>query len=690
MEFSLNTDLGTIFPKSKKTVEELKQKGILTVEDLLYFVPRKYLDRSKIVSIAEAKKGDYVTCIGTIKQIEARSTEKGKKITTAIIFDGTGYLYLVWFGERYIEKLLKENMTIAVSGNIGVYLNRLQMENPDFDILETNKLDELSSTGRIFPVYPLINKLNIKKIRKMIRDIFENCIIDEILPAEIVINEGLLPRSTALFEIHFPSSIEAVKLAHERLKFEEIFILQTALADLKSKYSSPELGIAVKGDLKKVLNFINILPISLTESQKTAINQLISDISSEKPMNRLLHGEVGSGKTVVALAAAVYTASGGYQSAFMAPTEVLAVQQFEKYRSYLEKTGIKCGLLISGMKQNEKRQTLKKLANGEIDIIFGTHALIYDDVKFSKLGLVIIDEQHRFGTMQRLLLKRKGKNPDVLTISATPIPRTLALTVFGDLDVTTLKERPSGKNIEEQIETLHFEYKNREKAYEILRQRVSEGESGFVVVPLVEDSQDIEAKSLRESYEYVTRFIPKELVGTLHGRQDSEEKFLTVKKFRAGEIRVLVATTVIEVGVDVPEASIMIIENGERFGLSQLHQLRGRVGRGTKKGTVIILSDFPTEESRLRIETFVKVTDGFKLAEEDLKIRGEGEIFGLRQTGPTDLKFTRLISDAELIEKVRRLAFKYYEQYKPESVSVKILLNESHKRFKNLDYLESG
>jgi ATP-dependent DNA helicase RecG len=690
MEISLNTDLETLFPKSRTAIQELKKRGIHTAEDLLYFVPRKYLDRSRIVSIAEARKGDYVTCIGTIKQIEAKTTSKGRKLTTAVIFDGTGYLYLVWFGERYIEKVLKEEMSIAVSGNIGVYLNRLQMENPDFDILDTQQLDELSNTGRIFPVYPALNRLSIRKIRKLIRSIFEKCIIDEILPADIVIKEGLLPRTAALFEIHFPSSAEAVRSAQERLKFEEIFILQTVMAHLRAQYGSPELGIAVRGNLDMVRKFISSLPVSLTESQKNAINQLIKDISSKKPMNRLLHGEVGSGKTIVALAAAVYTASGGYQSAFMAPTEVLAVQQFEKYRDYLEKTGVRSGLLISGMRQNEKRETLEKLASGDIDVVFGTHALIYDDVKFSNLGLVIIDEQHRFGTMQRLLLKRKGKNPDILTISATPIPRTLALTVFGDLDVTTLKERPFGRKIEEQIETLHFDYKKRREAYEILRDRVLKGESGFVVVPLVEDSEDIEAKSLREAYEFVTGIIPKELVGTLHGRQDSEEKYETVKRFKSGKIRVLVATTVIEVGVDVPEASIMIIENGERFGLSQLHQLRGRVGRGKRKGTVIILSDLPTEESRVRIETFVKITDGFRLAEEDLKIRGEGEIFGLRQTGPNDLRFTKLVSDGELIEKIRNLAFSYYEEYHRSSVSIKILLEEAHKRFRNLDYIESG
>lgn len=684
MDLELDTPLENIPFIGSRTAKSLKNKGLHTLGDLINFFPRKHLDRSKISKIAAAALHETVTCVGTVRSIDVR--KKGNlKITEAAIFDGTGYLFLVWFGERSIEKAVKQGHTLSVSGKIELFKGRLQMENPEYEVIEDTNTLNLLSTGKIVPVYPSVNGTSQKRLRKIIFEALKCAHIPEILPAEVVVKEELLPRATAYHMVHFPESTELLERAMFRFRFEEIFVLQTALAHLKATYQNPRCGISLRGDTRKVECFISRTFGTLTPSQKKAIEEIISDMQKSTPMNRLLQGEVGSGKTVVALSAAVYAASSGYQSAFMAPTEILAQQQFEKYRDAIESEGFKCVILTSSVKGNARRKILESIEVGGAQIVFGTHALIYEGVKFKNLGLVIIDEQHRFGTMQRLLLRNKGKNPDLLVISATPIPRTMALTVFGDLDISTLKERPSGFELENQIETFHLPASSREKAYEHLAKEVEIGNQGFVVVPLIEESEKIEAKTIKEAARFAEKYVDGNLIGILHGRQSPEEKQKIIDDFRKGRLKVLVTTTVIEVGVDVPSATVMIIENAERFGLSQLHQLRGRVGRGKSKARVFAISDLPTEDSAKRMEIFVKTYDGFRLAEEDMRLRGEGEIFGYRQSGHSSLRLAQFSENIELLEKIRSMSFDYYRRFNHKSVSVKMILKEAAIKYPNLE-----
>ncbi len=685
MAFKLNDPVSVIPGAGKKISDSLRRRNIKTLYDLLYFLPRRYIDRSLIRKIAEAKHGEVATFYGALKSITFRKSRQGIKLTEGIIFDGTGYLYLVWFGERKLEKYLREGIHLSVSGKVEFYKGRIQIQNPEFDILEEDEDNTLRKTGQIFPLYPAIEGVSPNILRKLILFALENTIIPELIPADILISEELFPGQTALYEAHFPSSKKNLEAALYRLKFEEIFILQSALAAIKKQYKDPQKGIVHDGSDDKVKLFLKETGFKLTESQASCIKEIIEDMKKPEPMNRLLQGDVGSGKTVVALTAAVFAASSGYQTAFMAPTEVLAYQQFQKYKAVLEATGIKSCIITGSTKTKEKKKLLEGIAEGNIDIVFGTHTLIYDEIVFGRLGMVIIDEQHRFGTMQRLLLRKKGKNPDLLIISATPIPRTLALTVYGDLDVSTLKEHPGMSGIEDRIETVVLASHEYEKAYRKLSEEVKEGRKGFVIVPLVEESEKINASSIEKIKSKLTHFIPEEKIGILHGRQPAEEKIDIIRKLREGLINVLLSTTVVEVGIDIPDATVMIIEDADRFGLSQLHQLRGRVGRGGMKAFVFALSSFPTENSAKRLEIFSRTSDGFLLAEEDLKMRGEGEITGQRQSGASDLKLARYASDRELLEKVRELSFSLFEKYKPEAASIKIILEEASSRFGNLE-----
>ncbi|MCX7832386.1 MAG: ATP-dependent DNA helicase RecG [Actinobacteria bacterium] len=684
MELTLDAPIQSIPSIGKRIAKTLSQRNINTVGDLLYFFPRKYLDRSRIVKIGEIQAGQEITCLGVVRSVETRKAGK-LKITQAILYDGTGYLFLIWFGERKIEKIIDRDSKISVSGKVTYYKGRLQIENPEFEVIEDESTLNLLNTGKIVPVYPSISNVSQKFLRKLVLNALEKTYISEILPAEVVINEELLPRHNAFYEVHFPENNQLLERALYRFRFEEIFILQTALAHLKFNYQKPDAGIAHSGSKELVDKFISSLGVLLTESQRQAIDEIISDLKNSKPMNRLLQGEVGSGKTIVALSAALFVASGGFQVAFMAPTEILAQQQFDKYAPFLENIGIKCALLTSSTKGRQRQTILEGIRNGHIKIVFGTHSLIYDEVKFKRLGFVIIDEQHRFGTMQRLMLREKGKNPDLLIVSATPIPRTLALTVFGDLDITSLKERPTGYDLKTQVKTVHLNTDKRHIAYEHLRKEIENGKKGFIVVPLVEESEKLEAKSVKDALDFVLNYVDKELIRVIHGKQTSLEKIEAIEAFRNGTARVLVSTTVVEVGVDVPDATVMIIENAERFGLSQLHQLRGRVGRGKDKAVVYAISDLPTEESALRIDAFVNNFDGFKLAEEDLRLRGEGDIFGYRQSGPSGLKFAQYARDLELLEKIRGLSFNYYLRFNDNNNSVKMILKEALNRYSNME-----
>lgn len=661
----------------------LKRNGIDNVEKLLYYFPRKYIDRSRIAKIGDLKPGEVVTVIGIIRSISVRNTaRKNLKVTEAIIFDGTGYLTAVWFGRKFLEEKFEEGLKVALSGKISLFRGRIQIENPEFDILEEKEVYEAMNTGRIIPLYSSISKLNSLFFRRTLKSVLDEIEeIPEILPLDIVVANRLMPRDIALHEIHFPSGKEQLREARRRFSYEELFLLEAGVADFKKKFQLERKSRPIIASGKKIEKFLEITGFKLTPSQKKAIEEIISDMKSDRPMNRLLEGDVGSGKTLVAIISSIYAVEGGYQVAFMAPTEVLSEQQYSLFKKALENINVQTSLFTSSIKPSERSRLYEKLKSGEIDIAFGTHALLYENVEFKRLGFVVIDEQHRFGTLQRKALIEKGESPHVLVMTATPIPRTLALTVFGDLDVSIIKDTPTGKSVNERVISVHLYEKERKAAYEKLREEVIKGRQGFVVVPLVEESETLELKALKHAEEILKKYAGNDIrYAILHGRQKPEEKREVMRKFREGEVSVLISTTVIEVGIDISNATVMIVENAERFGLSQLHQLRGRIGRGQFEGFFFAITDMPTEESKKRIQALIECSDGFELAEKDLLIRGEGEILGVRQSGMSSLKIARYARDQDLIIKARKDAFSFILET-GDNVSKQILLSEAKKRY---------
>lgn len=669
-----------------KRQQFLSSRGINTIEDLIYYFPRKYLDRSRVVSIGELKIGETATVIGLVRDISTRKTSKRNLyLTTAVVFDGTGYLNCVWFGRRNLENILKPETRLALSGKAEPYRGRIQFENPEFDILEEKSIEDAINTGKIVPVYPAAGKLGTAFFRRIIRQALSRIErIPENLPLEIIEELDLMNRDIAIRQIHFPDSEQLLDAAIHRFKLEELVIFQLAIAEVRKRFSSMFPGEKITASGRLMKQYIEQTGFTPTPSQAAAIKEIIRDLNSSRPMNRLLHGEVGSGKTFVSLAAALYVVEAGYQAAFMAPTEVLAAQHYRKTRPVLGSLGVTSCLITSAVSQKEKKALLEQISSGKINIAFGTHSLIEEGVKFSNLGLVIIDEQHRFGTLQRLRLREKSSLPNMLIMSATPIPRTLALTAFGDLDVSTLLERPGG-SLAKNVRTVHLNTGERDRAYRVLKRVVEQGSRAFIVVPLIEESEALDAAHLKSVLDYARKFVHADKIAVLHGKQSIDEKKATMDSFVKGDTPVLVATTVIEVGIDVADARLMIIENAERFGLSQLHQLRGRVGRKGEPSEVYVISDLPTPESRERIRVFTSVNDGFLLAEKDLELRGEGELDGTRQSGASSFRFASLTRDYEALKKAREVAFSYHQRYSSSDISVKIAIEEARRRFGQLE-----
>lgn len=686
---SIFNDISTAPGIGANRARILKGFGIKTIEDLIYTFPKRYIDRSKVLSIGELKPGEKATVIGIVRSLTSRKLpRKNITITEATVFDGTGYVKAVWFGQRYLENRIMTGNKIALNGKVSLFRGTIQLDNPDFDVLDNIGMNEALSTGRIIPLYPNVQKISPYFLRKAIKNVLERIkTIEEILPLEVVLKNDLLPRDNAIREIHFPSSFSTLKKAKIRFAYEELFLLQVGIAEFKKRFQQEGKGRSLKAEGKLVDAFLKSIPFKLTASQKYAIDEIIQNINSTKPMNRLLEGEVGSGKTLVALAAAVYVAEAKCQTAYMAPTEVLAEQQYLKHRGSLEKIGIRAGIITSGVKGKEKKEALIKVNSGEWDIVFGTHSLIYEDVKFHDLALVIIDEQHRFGTEQRRALAKKGNTPDVLIMTATPIPRTLALTVFGDLDVTVIDEMPQGIPFSLRVKTKILKENERRHAYETLKKEIEKGRQGFIIVPLVEASDVLEVRAIQHAEELIKQFYGKDIkYSILHGRQGIDEKRKVMSEFVEGNIPILIATTVVEVGIDVPNATVMIVENAERFGLAQLHQLRGRIGRSKLTGHFFAVSDMPTEESIERLEALKTSMDGFELAEKDLMIRGEGELLGVRQSGTSSLKVARFAKNTELLKKARDDAFKFvFADLKYSKIDKEIALKESRKRFSQLE-----
>lgn len=628
-----------------KKADKLNKLGIFTLKDLLCYFPRQFEDRNNLKKIAQLEDDEKVTIKAVISSINTFSPKEGMTLTKIDVKDETGSAKLVFFNKSYIKNTFRPGDSILVFGKVKKKFNNLELTSCELEYLTNSP----KNTCRFMPVYQLTYGVTNKEIMSIIRTVLEDkeLIIQEYMPKRIIEKYRLCNIDFAVRNIHSPSNKESLKIALYRIVFEELLILQLGLFVFKSGRNKEDgIKFEISKDLK---NIISSLPFKLTKAQNRALDEIIQDMDSDKIMNRLVQGDVGSGKTVVALLALANCVLNGYQGALMAPTEILAGQHYISLTESLKDFGINVGLLIGSLTKKQKDTVLEQIKNNEIDILIGTHALIEDKVEFNNIGLVITDEQHRFGVMQRSKLSMKGANPDILVMTATPIPRTLALILYGDLDISIIDELPPGR---QPIETLAIEKNKRDRAYNnLVRREVEAGRQVYIVCPLVEESEAIEAKSAVELVEELRAEYFQDLrLGLLHGKMKSSEKDEVMGRFKNKEIDILVSTTVIEVGVNVPNATLMIIENAERFGLAQLHQLRGRVGRGSHKSYCVLIYDSKTEVCRQRMAIMEETNDGFKISEKDLEIRGPGEFFGTRQHGLPELKVANLFKHIKILK----------------------------------------
>jgi len=639
----------------------LHRIGIKTIHDLFYYLPWRYEDRRTIKRLSEIRYGHLETIIGEVISSRVITTpRKGFKIFEAVVSDGTGSLHCKWFNQPFLERYFKKGKRVILSGvvrNNSYSLHTPEMENPVFEFMDNE--NRLIHTSRIVPIYKSTEGTSPRQIRTLVYNLLNNYSyrIDEFIPDDILKRNNLLPLQEAIKEVHFPAAFSDIDSlnkgtspAHKRLSFDELFLLEIGLAMIKRKESIEE-GISFKGGDDLINRFIQSLPFQLTKAQERVIKEIRSDMERPIPMNRLIHGDVGCGKTVVALIAMLKAVGSGYQSCLMAPTEILAEQHYTNIVRMLEGWGVKVVLLTSATREKPHKDIIK----GDADIVVGTHALIQEEVRFRRLGLAIIDEQHKFGVVQRADLRRKGLNPDIIVMTATPIPRTLALTLYGDLDISIIDELPPGRK---PVKTKVFFSSQKERLYPLIDNELSKGRQTYIVYPVIEGSDKVDLKTAIDGAEAFKRIFPQRRIGLVHGRMSRLERESVMAGFKAGDIDILVATTVVEVGVDVPNASIMVIVHAERFGLAQLHQLRGRIGRGNHESCCFLLAYPPfSEEARARLKAMESTNDGFRIAEEDLAIRGPGEFFGTRQSGMPDLKIANIIRDIDILEKARREAF---------------------------------
>ena len=639
--------------------DRMKKLGIVTARDLLYHFPRRYDDFSQLRTINDLQPGEEVTVVGTVWEVNTRRSRGGIPITTVTLSVETGLLQATWFNQPYLARQLQRARQIVLSGKVDLYLGRLTFQSPAWEPLEK----DLIHTARIVPVYPLTEGLSARWTRRIVRQALDRWAgaIPDPLPTYLRHRQNLMDLAVALGQMHFPDTWDRQAQAKRRLAFDEFFLIQLGvLQRRRAEREGPAPALTV--DEALVQRFVGGLPFALTGAQTRALADILRDLAQPQPMRRLLQGDVGSGKTVVALAAALVAVGNGMQAAIMAPTEVLAEQHHRTVQTLLKAvewvkpdgTPVRVALLTGRLKNAERAKARQAIAQGEVDIAIGTHALIQEGVAFPRLALAVVDEQHRFGVAQRIALKeRAGLNPHVLVMSATPIPRTLALTLYGDLDLSVIDEMPAGR---QPVDTRYLMPRQRERAYGFIRGQVQEGHQAFVICPLVEESEKTEAKAATEEHERLQKMVFPDLkLGLLHGRMKSQAKEAVMTAFRDGELHILVSTSVVEVGIDVPNATVMLVEGANRFGLAQLHQFRGRVGRGPAQSYCLLLADEPTEVAEERLHIVERTHDGFVLAEEDLRLRGPGEFFGTRQSGLPDLRVARM-SDTALLEAAREEA----------------------------------
>ena len=675
---NLSTPIEEIPRVGPQYQKKLKKLGIKTVEDLLFHFPHRYEDFSNLVPISQAKLGQTISIQGKILNIENTRTWKKKMILTqAVVQDNSGVLKVIWFNQPYLINVLKKGDLVCLSGKVALGEEGIYLSSPAYEKISNFQfsISNLIHTGRLVPVYPETEGLSSKWLRIIIKPLLiklKNKIKDP-LPEKIREKYNLLPIEKALWQIHFPDSLKLAKKAKERFSFEELLTIQLRVLQEKLKLAK-EKAVKIPLKLDLIKDFIKKLPFELTGAQKKASWQILKDLEKEKPMNRLLEGDVGSGKTVVAAIAALNTIKSGYQVALMAPTEILAKQHFKTFREFFKDFGVKIGLLtgqgaeISSGKIS-RQKFLEKLKNGQIDLLIGTHALIQEPVKLKNLALVILDEQHRFGVEQRAkLCQQKGYLPHLLSMTATPIPRTLALTIYGDLDLSLLDELPKGRK---KIITKVIPPEKRNEAYEFIRKQVREGRQVFVICPRIEAKNNeqskknlswAEIKAVKEEYDKLSKIIFPDLkIGMLHGKMKPEEKEKIMRDFKEKKTDLLVSTSVVEVGIDIPNATVMMIEGAERFGLAQLHQFRGRVGRGEHQSFCFLFTDSPAKKTQERLKALMTCENGFELAEKDLEIRGPGEIFGKSQWGIPDLAMDSL-KDIFLVAKTKEAAKEILEE----------------------------
>ena len=653
----LKKDIQFIKGVGPSRVKLLHKLNIYTLNDLITYFPREYEDRSNPKTISETVHGEDALIsgfpVGRINEIRIR---KNLMISKLIVRDETGSIQITWYNQPYLKNVFKPNTRYYFYGRISRTASKIEMQSPVYEIEGSNK-----NTGKIIPIYPLTYSLTQNTIRKIIEEGIKEVDgkLEETLPKYILDKYKFYDYNKAINQIHFPDTFKSFHEARKRLVFEELFSMQLALLSLKNKYEIKKPGIEFSKDAK-MSDVIYNLPFKLTKAQLRVLEEIDKDMESSKPMNRLLQGDVGSGKTVVALIAAYKAVKSGYQACIMAPTAILASQHLESFNNILKDTGIRCELLISGITKKKKEEILDKLQKGEIDILIGTHAVLEDNVVFNKLGLVVTDEQHRFGVRQRSIIVKKGNNPDVLVMTATPIPRTLALILYGDLDISIIDELPPNrKKIETYAVTKQMEF----RVNNFIEKNISEGRQCYIVCPLVDENEEINAKSVMEIYEnYKNNVFPNRRVEFLHGKMKQKEKDSIMERFKDGEIDILVSTTVIEVGVNVPNSNIMVVENAERFGLAQLHQLRGRVGRGEYQSYCILKYQGSSQIIKERMKIISSTNDGFVISEKDLELRGSGEFFGTRQHGLPDFKIANLFEDIDVLKLAQGIAMEIIDK----------------------------